>query len=101
VDDIFVSTNDSILLSKYGKLLYEFVAFTYITSECSWNSRRIDLDDKNILERKKVSNLSDSPSLKLFENTDDDFHLILTSNHTYELMLLDRVGIDIKKNTKS
>jgi hypothetical protein len=57
---------------------------------------------KNILVRRKVCSLSDSPStLKLFDNkdpADEDLSSNSTDfkSQTYELMFLDRVRIDIK-----
>jgi hypothetical protein len=58
---------------------------------------------RNILERRQVRNLSDCPStLKLFDikdPSDEDFSSNSTDfkSQTYELMFLDRVRIDIKK----
>lgn len=115
VDDILVSTNDQVLhdtvsqaLSKYGTLNWEYNSFTYLGMQLEQlqdRSVKVSLGamTRNILDRRQVMINSDCPSnTRLFQHLDspdEDYSSQSTDfkSQTYELMFLDKVRVDIKK----
>lgn len=115
VDDLLLSTNSSEMtaevkkaLSKYGKLTWESKSFTYLGMEIQQledHSVKVSMQamTKKILEKHSINRTADCPSnTELFNNKDEvgtDYSKNSTDykSKTYELMYLDRVRIDIKK----
>jgi hypothetical protein len=115
VDDILVSTNNEPLrtqvsqaLSKYGQLSWEHGSFTYLGMQLEQledRSIKVSLGSmtNNIMERRGITSSSTCPSNQLLFTNKDDPSQDYSSNstdfksQTYELMFLDRVRIDIKK----
>ena len=95
-------------LSKYGQLSWEHGSFTYLGMQLEQledRSIKVSLGamTNNIMERRGITSSSTSPSTpQLFTNKDDQLQDYSSNStdfksQTYELMFLDRVRIDVKK----